>query len=262
MRTSLHIHRDLDRDATLAEGVGVDVLFAPSVEEMYPSPPLTQVAVPALAESLCATSRPWHFGGVATVVAKLFGIIGPCRAYFGKKDAQQLAIVERLALDLNFPVTVVGCPIVRHGDGVAMSSRNVYLSAQDLRAARSLSRSLHAASSLLESGERDWSVLRRCLAAGLAEEAGVIVDYAEVMDRSTLLPPAEPPSPGTEWLLAVAARVGPARLIDNMTVMWSEDGPIVDRGIRVDDAASGQTGNPRRSQTVDPEWSTTPGEQR
>ena len=237
--------RDLDRDAQLAQSVGVDLLFAPSVDEMYPRAPMTEVAVPDLANSLCALSRPWHFGGVATVVAKLFGIVGPCRAYFGRKDAQQLAVVERLAVDLNFPVTVVGCPIVRHSDGVAMSSRNVYLSVDDRVAARSLNASLERVAQLIEGGERDPVALKVALTEAVTSSSGIQLDYAEVVDRTTLHPPTRAAeASGSDWLLAVAAKVGPARLIDNMTVMWSADGPVIDRGVRLD--AAHDTTDPHR----------------
>lgn len=182
--------RDLDRDIALAEQAGVSVLFAPSVEEMYPGRVLTTVHVDEVGDGLEGASRPTHFDGVATVVAKLFNIAGPCRAYFGEKDWQQLAVVRQLAADLSFPVEVVGCPIVREPDGLAMSSRNVHLDADERRAATVLHRALLA-------GRTGGPEAMR---ATVATEPLVDLDYAEqVGDR-----------------LLIAARVGRTRLIDNM----------------------------------------------
>ena len=137
--------RDLVRDLEACAQEGVDAVFAPSVAEMYPQPPATTVHVAGLTDGLCGTQRPVHFDGVTTVVAKLFSIAGPCRAYFGRKDAQQVAVVTRMAADLDLPVAVVACPLVRESDGLALSSRNAYLSADDRRAAPVLFRALHAA---------------------------------------------------------------------------------------------------------------------
>jgi pantoate--beta-alanine ligase len=182
--------RDLERDIDVAEAAGVSLLFAPSVEEMYPDEVLTTVHVAGVSEGLEGASRPTHFDGVATVVAKLFGIAGPCRAYFGEKDWQQLAVVRRMAADLSFPVEVVACPIAREPDGLAMSSRNVYLSPEERQAATVLHRALLA-------GRHGGSEAMR---ATVATEPLVALDYAEqVGDR-----------------LLIAARVGPTRLIDNM----------------------------------------------
>ena len=182
--------RDLDRDIAVAEEAGVTILFAPSVEEMYPSEVLTTVHVAQVSEGLEGASRPTHFDGVATVVAKLFNIAGPCRAYFGEKDWQQLAVVRRMAADLSFPVEVVGCPIAREPDGLAMSSRNVYLSPEERQAATVLYRALLA-------GRQGGPEAMR---ATVATEPLVELDYAEqVGDR-----------------LLIAARVGRTRLIDNL----------------------------------------------
>src|SRR2546421_2223072 len=151
--------RDLAADTAAAETEGVDVLFVPSVAEMYPEPTVTTVHVAGLTEGLCGAARPTHFDGVTTVVAKLFSIVGPCTAYFGRKDFQQLAVVRRMAADLDLPVRVVGCPLVREPDGVAMSSRNPYLSTDERRRATGIFASLSAAATAVEAGERDpWRV--------------------------------------------------------------------------------------------------------
>lgn len=182
--------RDLDRDIALAEEAGVSLLFAPPVEEMYPGEVLTTVHVDKVGDGLEGAARPTHFDGVATVVAKLFAISGPCRAYFGEKDWQQLAVVRRLVADLSLPVEVVGCPIVREPDGLAMSSRNVHLSPEERQAATVLHRALLAG----RAGGPD------AMRAVVATEPLVHLDYAEqVGDR-----------------LLIAARVGRTRLIDNM----------------------------------------------
>jgi pantoate--beta-alanine ligase len=186
--------KDLEGDLAAAGAVGVDVVFAPPVEEMYPRPLLTTVAVAEITDRFEGASRPTHFAGVATVVAKLFAIVGPGRAYFGEKDWQQLAVVRRMAADLSFPVEVVGCPIVREPDGLAMSSRNVYLSPEERTAATVLHRALLAA--------RDSTDPVGTMKEVVSTEPLVELDYAEqVGDR-----------------LLLAARVGTTRLIDNMGV--------------------------------------------
>ncbi len=162
--------RDLDRDSALAEETGVDLVFAPSVDEMYPKPPLTSVVVPELATTMEGASRPSHFAGVATVVAKLFHIAGPCRAYFGEKDFQQLAIIRRMVVDLSFPVEVIGCPIVREHDGLARSSRNVYLEPDERAAAPVLHRALLAGRDAVEAGERDPAAVVATVAATIESE--------------------------------------------------------------------------------------------
>ena len=180
--------RDPEGDAAAAEAEGVDVLFMPTVSQMYPGDAVTTVHVDGLTRGLCARSRPTHFDGVTTVVAKLFSIVGPCRAYFGRKDAQQLAVVRRMATDLDLPVEVVGCPLVREPDGLAMSSRNAYLTADGRRAATVLSRALFLASEAAANGERDAAVLRRIVVDTIASEPAVRLDYAEVVDARTLEP--------------------------------------------------------------------------
>ena len=205
--------RDLERDSERCEEAGVGVLLVPSVDEMYPQPVITEVSVPPLIEGVMdGVSRPTHFQGVATVVAKLFNIAGACRAYFGEKDWQQLQVVSRLASDLSFPVEVVGCPIVREQDGLAMSSRNVYLTGDYRPAAQVLSRALRAGVNAVADGETDAETVRRVMAYLINAEDLAELDYAAVVDAATL-EPLETVTDNTRLL--VAANVGPARLIDN-----------------------------------------------
>jgi len=220
--------RDLAGDAAVVEAEGVDLLFAPTVEEMYPQTPRTTVHVDGLTAGLCGRTRPTHFDGVTTVVAKLFSMVGPCRAYFGRKDAQQLAVVRRMATDLDLPVDVVGCPLVREADGVAMSSRNAYLDADERRAASVLSRSLQEAARAITEGERDSDAIHRLIAGLVATEPRVQLEYAEVVDAAALDPMTEIDG---DVLVAVAAQVGRARLIDNMTVSVGSSGVDVDLGV-------------------------------
>ena len=207
--------RDPDGDAAVAAAEGVDVLFAPPVESMYPESPRTTVHVEGLTARLCGARRPTHFDGVAIVVTKLFSIVGPCRAYFGRKDAQQLAVVRRLVADLNLAVTVVGVPLVRGADGLALSSRNGYLRAEQRHAATVLHRALRDAADALRAGERDPAALTDRAATTIAAQPGVHLDYAELVDASTIEPVARLDG---DLVLAVAAVVGPARLIDNLTI--------------------------------------------
>lgn len=202
--------RDLAADMEVAAAAGADLLFAPPVEEMYPEPPATSVTVAGLADVLEGATRPGHFAGVATVVAKLFAIVGPCRAYFGEKDYQQLLIVRRMADDLSFPVEIVGCPTVREPDGLARSSRNAYLSVPERAAATVLYRALRAAAT---SDETDAATLRARMSTVVAAEPLARLDYAEVADRVTLGPLYT--VEGSARVL-IAAWVGTTRLIDNM----------------------------------------------
>ena len=208
--------RDLDRDIALCAGTGVQWVFAPGVEEMYPdgTPTATTVSVGGpLTTTLEGVSRPTHFAGVATVVAKLFAIAGICRAYFGEKDWQQLAVVRRMAKDLSFPVEVVGCSTVREPDGLAMSSRNAYLTPEERAVAPALHRALQAGVDAIDEGERSAAEVRRAMHDVLAPVAEAEVDYLEVVDAATLAP--VDPLAGTLRLLG-AARFGKARLIDNV----------------------------------------------
>ena len=208
--------RTLEADVALAERCGASYVFAPSVEEMYGDGTLTTVSVAGpLTETLDARSRPGHFDGVATVVAKLFAIAGRCRAYFGEKDFQQLAIVRRMAADLSFPVEIVGCPTVRDHDGLALSSRNAYLTPEERAVAPVLHRALRAGADAIDGGERSPEVVRSLMAKLLEAEELVSVDYAEVVDAATLSVPD--PLAGDLRLL-VACRLPSARLIDNLGV--------------------------------------------
>jgi pantoate--beta-alanine ligase len=223
--------RDLDGDTAQAEAEGVDLLFVPTVAEVYPGGECTTVHVAGITEVLCGASRPGHFDGVTTVVAKLFSMVGPCRAYFGRKDAQQLAVVRRMTRDLNIPVEVIGCPLVRENDGLAMSSRNAYLSDDDREAALVLSRSLFVLGEAVQRGERDCARLRALLDDVLGAEARVRVDYAAIVDAATLEPVDRLDRAETsETLVALAAFVGRARLIDNVTISVSGEPATVDLG--------------------------------
>jgi pantoate--beta-alanine ligase len=207
--------RDLERDLALAEERGVHHVLVPSVAEMYPTPILTTVTVADITARFEGASRPTHFAGVATVVAKLFSIAGPCAAYFGEKDYQQLAVVRRMAADLSMPVEVVGCPIVREADGVAMSSRNVYLTPAQRAAAPVLHRSLLAAVDTARAGERSVGAIEAIVADAVAAEPEAELDYAALVDAETLEPAAT--VGGAQRLLAVA-RFGTTRLLDNIAI--------------------------------------------
>jgi pantoate--beta-alanine ligase len=203
--------RDEERDLELAETEGADVVFAPSVEEIYPDGFASAVRVGRLTETLDGIARPGHFDGVTTVVTKLFNIVQPDVAYFGQKDAQQALVIRKLVTDLNMPVRIEVCPTVREPDGLAMSSRNAYLSDEERQRALGLSRALRAAEQAVEHGQVDAAAV---LAAARREldEAGIEPEYLELRS-ATDLTPAERVNGST--LLAVAARVGRARLIDN-----------------------------------------------
>ena len=205
--------RQFDRDCRLLEKEGVDILFAPPVEEVYPNGGVTWVLVESLSEKLDGRSRPGHFRGVTTVVAKLFHIIEPEAAFFGQKDAAQLAVIRCMVRDLNFPVEIVACPIVRESDGLAMSSRNAYLSREERSRALVLQRSLQKARWLFGDGERSVAKLISAAKEVFAGEPQVVLDYFEIVDPDTL-DPVERISRRT--LVAVAARAGSTRLIDNI----------------------------------------------
>jgi len=212
--------RDFDGDVPAAEAAGVDVLFAPPAGEMYPEGAvLTSVQVAGLSEGLCGGSRPHHFGGVATVCTKLFSIVGPCTAYFGNKDFQQLRVVQRVAADLDLPVVVVGCPIVREPDGLAMSSRNAYLAPPERAAAAVLFRALRAGIEAVTARpdfERDPSRVRAAVVETIAAEPLAELDYAEVV-RAADLQPVDRIDDGVTMLVALAVLIGRTRLIDNTT---------------------------------------------
>ena len=204
--------RQFDRDCRLLEKEGVDILFAPSVEEIYPDGPVTWVLVEGLSEKLDGRSRPGHFRGVTTIVAKLFHIIEPDAAFFGQKDAAQLAVIRRMVQDLNFPVEIVACPIVRESDGLAMSSRNAYLNLEERGRALVLQRSLQRAQQEFQTGESTAAKLISAAKEVFAREPQVVLDYFEIVDPDTLDPVKRI---SQKTLVAVAAYVGSTRLIDN-----------------------------------------------
>ena len=212
--------RSFERDRDLLEAEGVDLLFSPSVEEMYPPGAATFVTVEGLSEKLCGRSRPGHFRGVTTVVAKLFNIVEPDLAFFGQKDAAQTVIVRKMVRDLGLPVEIAVCPIVREPDGLAMSSRNAYLDAAQRRSATVLHRALQRVQELAAKGERQAAALMEAARRVFSEEPSVRVDYVEIVDNETLDPVADV-SPGA--LVAVAAYLGATRLIDNIVIRLLDD---------------------------------------
>ncbi len=204
--------RDLAGD--LAKLADADAVFAPEATAMYPAGDETRVRVGALAEPLCGAFRPGHFEGVATVVTKIFGLTGPCVAVFGEKDYQQLAIIRRVVTDLFLPVEVIGHPIFRESDGLAMSSRNAYLSPDERTRALALSRGLAEAARRWGAGERDAQALRDVIRAQVAP-AATSIDYVDVVDPDTLASYPDGAKTGDRALAAIACRVGTTRLIDN-----------------------------------------------
>jgi pantoate--beta-alanine ligase len=205
--------RDFERDRALAESVGVDYIFAPEVEEMYPAGASTFVEVEEISGVMCGRSRPGHFRGVATVVAKLFNIMPAQKAYFGQKDAQQLVVIRKMAADLDIPVEVIPVPTVRESDGLAMSSRNTYLEPEERAQAVALYRSLEAARALVEVGERRAYNVSNAMEEVISTFPLVNLEYIFICDNIFLQPLEELSG---EVLVAVAARIGRARLIDNM----------------------------------------------
>jgi pantoate--beta-alanine ligase len=210
--------RPLEHDLELAEAAGVSVVFTPTDAEMYPKPTATTVHVEGLTASMEGAARPAHFDGVTTVVTKLFNLAGPCRAYFGEKDFQQLAVVTRMAADLDQPVEIIGCPIVREPDGLALSSRNIYLPPEDRAAAVVLSRALQRAADIILTGEGDARVVAATLTELVAAEPRAQLEYAEVVDSASLAPLVELRS-GTTVRLIMTARFGTTRLLDNRGVV-------------------------------------------
>ena len=206
--------RDLDHDLAVCARAGAGIVFAPGRHEMYPGPVVTTVRLGALADVLCGASRPGHFDGVATVVAKLFSIVGECSAYFGEKDFQQLTIVTRMAEDLSLPVRVVGCATVREPDGLALSSRNAYLSEAERAQAPVLCRALEAGAALVEAGETDGAAVEARMEAVIGGASLARIDYAAAVDPATLTRGQQPLQGDVRLLVAV--RFGKARLIDNI----------------------------------------------
>jgi pantoate--beta-alanine ligase len=214
--------RDLEGDVSKLASVGVDLVFAPEPGEIYPPGEETRVRVGRLADPLCGRSRPGHFEGVATVVAKLFAVVGPCVAVFGKKDYQQLLVIRRMARDLFLPVDIVGLRTVREADGLAMSSRNAYLSPEERERALALVRGLDAAARAFAGGERGPRALERLARDPVAAVASSI-DYVEVRDADSLA--AIDGEAGGRAVLAIACRIGSTRLIDNL-VLGEDPSPL------------------------------------
>lgn len=206
--------RDLERDLRLCEEAGVDIVFAPESSEMYPEGYSTYVTVEGgVTSGLCGKSRPIHFRGVATVVTKLFNIVRPERAYFGQKDAQQVAVIKKMVRDMNQDVQVIACPIVREADGLALSSRNTYLSPSERQDALTLSSSLFGAVGLISSGEKSAAAVRGYIESRFAGIESASIDYIEIVDPDTM----EPLSLiSNRALIAIAVKIGKTRLIDNI----------------------------------------------
>ena len=207
--------RDLERDAALCESTGANLIFNPEPEEMYAPDFCTYVDMDHLTKGLCGKTRPIHFRGVCTVVSKLFHIVQPDRAYFGQKDAQQLAVIRRMVRDLNMPLTIVGCPIIREEDGLAKSSRNTYLSAEERKAALCLSRGLNKGKAAVEAGETNAEKVKAIIAAEIEAEPLSRIDYVEIVDWNNLEPVS---STEGSILAAVAVYIGKTRLIDNFII--------------------------------------------
>ena len=207
--------RDLDKDSKLCEGVGVDLIFHPEPEEMYPEGFCSYVDMNGLTTELCGKSRPIHFRGVQTVVLKLFNIVTPDNAYFGQKDAQQLAVVTRMVKDLSVDTKIHGCPIIREEDGLAKSSRNTYLSETERQAALILNQSLQVGKSLIEQGETSASVVKKAISEKIATEPLAPIDYVDVVDFDTITPIEQIKG---NTLVAIAVYIGKTRLIDNFII--------------------------------------------
>ena len=204
--------RDLEHDAKLCEEHGVDLIFHPTPEEMNGDQFYSYVDMDVLTKELCGLSRPVHFRGVCTVVTKLFNIVTPDRAYFGQKDAQQLAVIKRMVKDLNMPLTITGCPIIREEDGLAKSSRNTYLSPEERKAALVLSRSIFLGKEMVENGERDCKKILAAMTAEIEKEPLAKIDYVKIVDLDTMQQ-VEKIDRGI--LAAIAVYIGKTRLIDN-----------------------------------------------
>lgn len=207
--------RDLGRDAKLCEEAGANILFNPEVEEMYFEDRTTFVNMDGLTKELCGKSRPIHFQGVCTVVSKLFNIATPDRAYFGQKDAQQLAVIKRMVRDLNFDIEIVGCPIIREEDGLAKSSRNTYLSAEERKAAVVLSQALKIGKELIEQGETSADKVKAAITEKINTEPLAKIDYVEIVDFNNIEPIE---TIGNSTLTAIAVYIGKTRLIDNFII--------------------------------------------
>lgn len=221
--------RDEERDATLAAAHGTDILFAPDVPEVYPGPSITTVEVIGVTDEMEGRHRPGHFVGVATVVAKLFAGLQPDVAMFGRKDAQQVAVLEAMVRDLRFPIEIVEAPVIREPDGLALSSRNVRLSRSDREASLAISRGLFQAAEQVDAGERRGERLEQTVGRSIRD---LDVDYVKLASQETMKPIESLDRPA---VLAVAANVGQVRLIDNIAFDIEDDRPVPDRGILLDE---------------------------
>lgn len=213
--------RDLDRDVRLASERGAAIVFAPSVEEMYPEPSLTRITLDGIADRYEGAARPGHLDGVLTVVSKLFHIVQPDVAVFGRKDAQQATAVRRMVRDLDMPVEIVVAPTIRESDGLAASSRNAYLDDGERQRARAIHRALSRAASLVDDGETRASRLEAAMGDVLGHEPGIEIEYAAIVDRDTF---EAVDRVDDSSLAVIAARVGPTRLIDNVPLESTDDG--------------------------------------
>lgn len=207
--------RDMEKDSKLCETLDVDLIFHPEPEEMYAPDFCTWVDMDVLSKTLCGKSRPIHFRGVCTVVSKLFHIVTPDRAYFGQKDAQQLAIIRRMVRDLNMDIEIVGCPIVREEDGLAKSSRNTYLNEEERKAALILSQSIFLGQKMVQEGETDAAKIKAAMVEKIQSEPLARIDYVEIVDGLSMQPVDTVQSP---TLAAIAVYIGKTRLIDNFIV--------------------------------------------
>lgn len=204
--------RDLEKDSALCEATGANLIFHPEPEEMYTDGFCSYVDMSVLTEELCGLSRPVHFRGVCTVVSKLFHIVTPDRAYFGQKDAQQLAVIKRMVLDLNMDIEVIGCPIVREEDGLAKSSRNTYLSAEERKAALILSKTIKLGEKMVADGEKDATTILNAMKKNIETEPLAKIDYVKIVDALTM---QQIPTIDRPILCAMAVYIGKTRLIDN-----------------------------------------------
>jgi pantoate--beta-alanine ligase len=207
--------RSMEKDTVMAENAGVDVVFSPAALEMYPDGYNTYVNVEEITDTLCGESRPGHFKGVATVVTKLFNIVEPDKAYFGQKDAQQAVVIKRMVKDLNMNVEIITCPIVREKDGLAMSSRNTYLNAEERKSAVILSKSLFEAEALIKNGERSSEKIIKHIFKMISSEKPADIDYIKIVDAMSL---KDVSSIDKKVLIALAVKFGNTRLIDNVEV--------------------------------------------
>ena len=212
--------KDLEKDTLLARDAGTDYLFTPSHEEMFRDDVLTTVSVSQISSVLEGASRPTHFSGVATIVAKLFNIVGVCSAYFGEKDWQQIQVIKRMTQDLSYRVEIKGCPIVREDDGLAMSSRNVYLTEEQRKEASNIPKSLLKAHEEIKAGERQSTVVKRIIAKELNRSSAIDIDYVELVNGENL---SITNQIDEKTRILVAVRVGSARLIDNMNALEGLD---------------------------------------